>query len=88
MQNPIYIEYYSHEKSDCYKINLPWPKYNKDIRVLCTVKEGYEHAKQLAQKEIIKHFLEISQIPPSLPSETPEQAAFYDRLENQFGETI
>jgi len=47
-QTTIYIEYYSHENCDCYKIDNPWGKYRKDIKVLCKVSEGYEYAKILA----------------------------------------
>jgi len=48
MKNPIYIEYYFHEKCQCYKIDIPWTKYAKDTKVLCKVSEGYDYAKILA----------------------------------------
>lgn len=57
--NPIYIEYYSHEKENCYKIDLPWPNYAKDTMVLCKVSEGIEKAKELAKKVINAHLEEI-----------------------------
>lgn len=44
----IYIAYYSHENTDCYKIDNPWGKYRKDTKVLCKVSEGYDYAKILA----------------------------------------
>jgi hypothetical protein len=46
--NPIYIEYYSHERCDCYKINNPWTKYGKDVYVLCRVDQGIEFARLVA----------------------------------------
>jgi hypothetical protein len=54
--NPIYVDYYSHTKCDCYKIDLPWTKYNRHTLVLCEVSLGYKRAKKLAQIEIAKHF--------------------------------
>ena len=47
-KNPIFIEYYSHDKCDCYKINLPWSTYHTEKLVLCKVSEGIEYARQLA----------------------------------------
>jgi hypothetical protein len=47
--NPIYIQYYSHEGTDCYKIDLPYTPYRKDTRVLCRVDEGLELAKERAE---------------------------------------
>ncbi len=59
--NPIFIQYYSHEGCDCYKINLPWTKYARETMVLCPVSEGYESAKRIAQAVIVKHFLIVTQ---------------------------
>lgn len=53
--NPIFIEYYSHEAADCYKILLPWPIYHEEKVVLCKVSEGLEKAKLLAQGILLKH---------------------------------
>jgi len=47
-KNPIYIEYYSHENCDCYKINNPFTVYKKHKIVLCPVKEGIECAQIIA----------------------------------------
>jgi hypothetical protein len=47
-KNPIFIEYYSHEKCDCYKILNPFTRYKRHIIVLCKVSEGLEKARQLA----------------------------------------
>ena len=52
MKNPIFIEYYSHEGGNCYKINNPWPKYAQDKWVLCKVSKGLEEAKRLARKQM------------------------------------
>ncbi len=61
MKNPIYIQYYSHEKSLCYKIDLPYTNYDKDIRVLCKVSDGYEKARELAKEAIIENFMEATE---------------------------
>jgi len=36
---PIFIEYYSHENSDCYKMYLPYTKFRASKVVLGTVDE-------------------------------------------------
>lgn len=53
--NPIYIDYYPHEKEDCYKINLPFTDYHKETTVLCKVSEGFELAQTLALGVLIRH---------------------------------
>ena len=58
--NPIFIEYYSHEKADCYKINLPWSEYHTDTMVLCKVSKGYRKARRLAKKVIAKHLRDVT----------------------------
>ena len=55
MINPIFIEYYSHESSDCYKILLPWPRFKEEKIVLCKVSDGVEKAKIIARGYIVKH---------------------------------
>lgn len=55
VKSAIFIEYYSHEECDCYKINLPWTVYKSDKLVLCPVSEGYEKAKELARKHLLEH---------------------------------
>ena len=57
--NPIFIEYYSHEGCDCYKINLPWPKFAQEKIVLCRVDQGLDWAKTIATGVIVEH-LEIA----------------------------
>ena len=47
--NPIFIQYYSHEGCDCYKIKNPWPTYCEEIIVLCPVSEGLRKATMLAR---------------------------------------
>lgn len=61
MKNPIYKKDYSHENSEYYKIDLPYTDYNKHIKVLCKVSEGYEKARQLALIEILKNFMEVTE---------------------------
>jgi len=67
MKNPIYIEYYSHEKALCYKIDLPFTSFNKDTVVLCRV--DAEHAKELAEHKahemLLDHFSEAVEQPIS-----------------------
>ena len=46
--NPIYIEYYSHEECDCYKIDIPWTSYAKSTVVLCPVSDGTARARLIA----------------------------------------
>jgi hypothetical protein len=48
--NFIYIEYYSHEQSDCWKIDNEFSAYSKDKFVLCRFDEGIEKALDLAIK--------------------------------------
>ncbi len=52
--NPIFIEYYSHESCDCYKILDPWGKYKETKVVLCPVRDGIEKARKIAKKYLIK----------------------------------
>lgn len=44
--NFIFIEYYSHENDDCYKIDIDdmYKRYGRQITVLCRVEEGIEKA--------------------------------------------
>jgi hypothetical protein len=58
--NPIFVEYYSHEKCDCYKIKLPWSKYAEEKVVLCKVSEGMEYAKLVATGVLVKYLLEVT----------------------------
>lgn len=53
-KNPIFIEYYHHEKKDFYKINLPFSSYACYTMTLCPVEEGYEKAKELAKKTLLE----------------------------------
>jgi len=53
--NPIYVDYYSHEGCSCYKIDLPWTSYKKDTMVLCPTKDGYKKAQSIARKVIREH---------------------------------
>jgi hypothetical protein len=49
MANPIFIEYYTHENSDCYKVRNPWTNYAQETLVLCKVDAGIEKAKELCE---------------------------------------
>jgi hypothetical protein len=53
MKNPIFIEYYSHEGCDCYKVLIPWSNFSQEKLVLCRVDDGIEVAKALAREAII-----------------------------------
>jgi len=55
MKNPIYVEYYSHEKCNCYKINLPHTSFKQETIVLCPVSEGYKQAQTMALGILVKH---------------------------------
>ena len=57
-KDPIFVDYYTHENSDCFKINLPFTAYNKDTLVLCPVSEGLKKAKELALEHLTKHIQE------------------------------
>ena len=50
----IFIEYYSHEDSDCYKIKNEFTKYGDNTIVLCKVSDGISRAIDNAIK-IIGH---------------------------------
>lgn len=65
-KNPIYIEWYSHENCECYKINLPWSLYNKHTVVLCKVSDGIECAKEKAKILIAEHFKDAISEPMTL----------------------
>ena len=53
-KSAIYVEYYSHESADCYKIDMPFTKYRKDTLVLCLVSEGIEVAKERAVRALLQ----------------------------------
>lgn len=50
--NFLYIEYYSHEQTECYKINNEFTVYNRDKLVLCRLDEGIAKALDLAIEHI------------------------------------
>jgi len=54
-KNPIFIEFYSHTGTDCYKVLLPWSKYKTHVLVLCEVSKGIRYAKKLAMKHLQEH---------------------------------
>jgi hypothetical protein len=72
--NPIYKEYYSHENSECYKIDFPWSKYKKSTMVLCKVSEGYEHARNLAIAVIARGIVDVTE-KESAPQNNAETAS-------------
>ena len=50
----IFIEYYSHENCDCYKILNEFTSYNQDKIVVARIDEGIEKAIQRAIEIISK----------------------------------
>lgn len=50
--NFLFIEYYSHEECEMYKILNEYTKYNEEKLVLCRVSEGIENALDLAIEHI------------------------------------
>jgi hypothetical protein len=58
--NFLYIEYYTHENSECWKINDEFTKYNQDKLVLCKLDEGIEKALDLAIEHISKRKLQFN----------------------------
>jgi len=64
MEHPIYKEYYSHEGEDCYKIDLPWSIYHKEISVLCKVSKGYALARLMSIGIISKHIADVTKSAP------------------------
>lgn len=61
--NPLFIEYYPHTKSDCYKIRIPWTKYKSHTVVICEVSEGLAKAKKLAARELLKQLADALEQP-------------------------
>lgn len=57
--NPIFIEYYSHEECDCYKIKLPWPHYAEEKIVLCPVERGIKQATKFAKEILTRHLNKV-----------------------------
>jgi hypothetical protein len=50
--NFVFVEYYTHTNSDCYKILNPYTKYKEDKQVLCKVEEGLKLALKTAVEVI------------------------------------
>lgn len=46
--SPIFIEYYPHEHSECYKILNPWTIFREEKIVLCPISDGLDKAKEIA----------------------------------------
>lgn len=67
-KNPIFVEYYSHEGCDCFKVNNPYTAYAEDKIVLCKVESGIMEAKRIAARLLTKHLMDalsLDIIPPS-----------------------
>ena len=62
--NPIFIEYYSHEHCDYYKIKVPWARDAEEKVILCRVEYGYEYAKLIAIGVIVEHLRSVTQERP------------------------
>jgi hypothetical protein len=58
--NFLFIEYYTHENCEMYKILNEYTNFNKDKLVLCKVSDGIEHAIDLAIEHITKRQLEFT----------------------------
>ena len=67
MTNPLYVEYYSHEGTTCYKIDLPWSNYGKDTLILCKESEGIDMAKTIAVGAIARRISEAVNLPITTP---------------------
>lgn len=64
MKCPIYIDYYPHERCDCYKIDMPYTTYKQETKVLCRVDEGIELARQRAKEHLFKRIEESLTLNP------------------------
>lgn len=47
-----FVEYYTHESSDCFKIHNPFTKFGQHTLVLCPVSEGFTNAVETALKHV------------------------------------
>lgn len=64
MRCPIYIDYYVHDRCDCYKIDMPYTAYAQETKVLCRVDEGIELARQRAKEILFKRIEESLTLNP------------------------
>ena len=76
MNNPLFIEYYSHDDCDCYKLKMPWSKYREETLVLCKVSDGIDHAITLAKNAIAVRLNEVLNMEIKSNSEYNENSAF------------
>lgn len=71
-KNPIFIEYYSHDGCDCYKVRNPWPSFAEETIVLCPVSDGYEVAAKKAREALMGAMDDALAAPaPTTPERTP-----------------
>jgi hypothetical protein len=56
-KNPIFVEYYSHERANCFKIRNPWTQYRAETIVLCKESEGIAEARKIA-KRVLNEWLD------------------------------
>jgi Protein of unknown function (DUF550) len=75
LPNGIFIEYYSHENADCYKILMPYTRWASEKRVLCPISEGLERAIQLARRSVQERIDEIWPAPTAPQGADPGQPA-------------
>ena len=61
--NPLFIEYYSHTNSDCYKVRIPWTTFISRTLVICEASEGLAKAKKLAARELRKQLADALEQP-------------------------
>ena len=67
-RNPIFVEYYSHEGCNCYKLKLPWPRYAEEKVVLCRESAGFDRAREIAA-EILHDYIGVVLKRPNVGSE-------------------
>jgi len=77
MKVAIYIDYYSHENSICYKIDLSWTGFQRDTVVLCPITKGYELAKLIAVGVINKHLVAAIDVPD--PAQQKKEESQYEK---------
>ena len=77
-RNPIFVEYYSHEGCNCYKLKMPWPRYAEENVVLCREDAGFARAREIAA-EILHDYIGVVMKRPNVKDHATDGA----RDENQ-----
>jgi hypothetical protein len=78
--NFLFVEYYSHERCDCWKIKDEFTEYRESKLVLCKVEEGFEKALDFAIEylQVSKNKFLANQV---LKTER-DRKLFFDTIEN------